>query len=99
MPEHAHILIGLNGEMSVAALVRDIKSISSRKVNEAGLCPVHFSWQEGYGAFTHNSKDMQRLVGYVLGQKEHHRSENFEKEYLGILYNHDIIFDVRYVFG
>jgi REP element-mobilizing transposase RayT len=99
MPDHTHILIGLNGEMSVAALVRDIKSVSSRKINEAGLCPVHFSWQEGYGAFTHNSKDMRRLVGYVLNQVEHHKSLNFEKEYVAILAKNKVAFDLRYVFG
>lgn len=33
-PDHTHILIGLNPDISVSSLVRDIKANSSRFINE-----------------------------------------------------------------
>ncbi|MCD4679828.1 MAG: IS200/IS605 family transposase, partial [Bacteroidales bacterium] len=53
MPDHVHIFLGLNTDVKVSDLVRDIKSESSRFINENKLCRDKFHWQQGYGAFSY----------------------------------------------
>jgi REP element-mobilizing transposase RayT len=51
-PDHTHILTGFRPSISISDLVRDIKSVSSKFINEQKLMRFHFNWQDGYGAFT-----------------------------------------------
>jgi REP element-mobilizing transposase RayT len=51
-PDHTHILVGFRPSISISDLVRDIKSVSSKFINEQKLMRYHFNWQDGYGAFT-----------------------------------------------
>jgi putative transposase len=51
MPDHIHILVGLNPSVSISDLVRDIKRSSSLYINERKLIGTRFQWQEGYGVF------------------------------------------------
>ena len=44
MPDHCHILIGLNPQESISNLVKDIKSNSSRWINEQRIIPYKFNW-------------------------------------------------------
>src|SRR5919206_1046361 len=53
MPDHVHILLGLKPEMALSDLVRDIKSNSTKFINERRLAQGKFCWQEGYGAFSY----------------------------------------------
>ena len=55
------------------------------------------SWQEGYGAFTYNIKDKDRLIEYVKNQEEHHRKKTFKEEYIELLLEHGIEFDEKYL--
>jgi len=54
MPDHVHLLVGLNAALSLSELVRDIKANSSRFVNEKPWVGGRFSWQEGFGAFSYS---------------------------------------------
>jgi len=51
MPDHVHLLIGLNPDIALSALVRDVKAASSRLINDNRWVKGHFNWQRGYGAF------------------------------------------------
>ena len=53
MPDHCHILIGLNPKQSLSDLMRDVKASSSKWINEKGHTKTTFRWQEGFGAFTY----------------------------------------------
>jgi len=51
-PDHTHILVGFRPSISITDLVKDIKAVSSKFINEQKLMQFHFNWQDGYGAFT-----------------------------------------------
>jgi REP element-mobilizing transposase RayT len=99
MPDHTHILLGLNGETAISALVRDIKSISSKHLNKQGHRRFPFRWQEGYGAFSYGNRDLHKLIAYVREQPKHHQNLSFDEEYMEILIRRDIDFDIRYLYG
>ncbi len=92
MPDHIHLLIELRPNYSVAAVVKAIKGASSRWLNEAGRTPDHFSWQEGYAAFSVSPSVLERVRTYVLNQEQHHRKSNFETEQRDLLAKHGIAF-------
>lgn len=54
MPDHLHMLIGLNPSQSISDLMRLIKGDSSEWINKEKLTLSKFQWQEGYGAFSYS---------------------------------------------
>ena len=96
--DHLHILVGVNPAQSISALVQDIKKVSSRWINEKGLVRGHFSWQEGYSAFTYSREALPNLVRYIQNQEEHHRKRTFREEYIKMLKDADVDYDDRYIF-
>ncbi|MEI6853103.1 MAG: IS200/IS605 family transposase [Bacteroidota bacterium] len=52
--DHIHMLIGQSPSCCLSDLVREIKSESSRYINENKLSKFRFYWQEGYGAFSYS---------------------------------------------
>jgi REP element-mobilizing transposase RayT len=73
MPDHIHILVGLNPSTSISDLVRDIKRSSSLYINEKKLVDAKFQWQEGYGAFSYGKSQLQKIYKYIEDQKTHHQ--------------------------
>lgn len=98
MPDHCHILVGLNPKDSISDLVRTIKSHSSKWVNETNLVKHRFQWQEGYGAFSYGQSQIPTVIQYVLNQKEHHRKKTFKEEYSDFLKKFNIEHDEKYLF-
>ena len=98
MPDHIHILFGLNPKQSISDLVADIKRSSSLFVNEQKFLPGKFLWQDGYGAFTVSQSALKDTIHYIQNQREHHQRKSFKDEYLAFLHKHGIAFDERYVF-
>jgi REP element-mobilizing transposase RayT len=99
MPDHSHILLGLNPKQSVSDLARDIKANSSKWINENKLTPHVFNWQEGYGAFSYAKSQLDRVVKYILQQPEHHKKKTFREEYLDFLREYNVEYDDRYLFN
>lgn len=96
--DHVHILLSLPSTLPVANAMREIKSESSRWMNET--CDVKgFEWQEGYGAFTIGSAQLESTVAYISGQEAHHRKRDFQAEFVAFLKKHRIEYDARYVWG
>ena len=94
--DHVHILAGLRATHSLADVLRQIKSSSSRWVHdETGL--RGFAWQEGYGAFTVSASQCETVRRYIAGQEEHHRTKTFREEYLEFLEKSGVSFDERFV--
>src|SRR5690242_10904005 len=46
--DHIHILVGLHPDQSISDLVRDIKTNSSKFVNDSKVLPSRFEWQRGF---------------------------------------------------
>ena len=100
MNDHIHLLIGFNPACTLSDLIRDIKSNSSKWINEKRLAMGRFEWQSGYGAFTIGQSQVGKVLKYILNQEEHHRKKTFREEYIEFLkayqvdYNPDYVFDI-----
>ena len=97
MPDHIHIFFGMH-PCDFPALVRDIKSDSSKFINQNRLSTSQFNWQEGYGLFSYTRSHRTRVINYIENQQKHHAKETFQKEYLRILKRYEIEFDAEYLF-
>ena len=53
--------------------------------------------QRRYGAFTVSESAIETVRDYTRRQKEHHTKRTFEQEYAGILRNHNVSFDEKYL--
>jgi REP element-mobilizing transposase RayT len=96
--DHIHILVGLRPDQSIASLVQDVKSVSTKWINQKGFCKYPFSWQGGYGAFSYSKTDVQKVIRYIQNQEAHHRKETFLDEYRLILKNFEIDYNEDYIF-
>jgi len=84
--------------MRISDLVRDIKNNSTNFINERGWLKNHFSWQEGYGAFSYSQSQFGRVIEYIKNQKQHHQKSTFRQEYLSFLRKFSIPFEEKYLF-
>ena len=98
MPDHIHILIGQSPSISLSDLVREIKSESSRFINENKLSKFKFYWQEGFGAFSYSRSQREIVVNYILNQEAHHKKKTFKEEYLDFLKKFEVEYDERFLF-
>ena len=98
MPDHTHLLIGLNPKTAVSDLVRDIKAGSSKYINDRHWLNRKFSWQAGFGAFSYSKSQIDRVVKYILNQEQHHHKSTFKEEYIDFLKKFEIEFDEKYFF-
>ncbi len=100
MPDHTHLLIGLKPNKLISELAKEIKSYSSKHINDNNWFEERFSWQEGYGVFSYSRNDLDRVVKYILNQEEHHAKTkmSFREEYLSMLRTHQIPFEEKYIF-
>ena len=87
-----------NPVFSVSDLIRDVKSSSSKWLNDQHLFEGKFRWQEGFGGFSYSKSQRDYVIKYIMTQEEHHKSETFRKEYLKLLYDFEIEFKNEYIF-
>lgn len=98
-PDHIHLLIGYNYlNIAIPDLVRDIKSSSSKMINDENWFNGKFYWQEGYAAFSYSKSQIDAVVKYILNQKIHHQKQNFREEYLEFLTKFEVDFKEEYLF-
>lgn len=98
MPDHIHLLLGLNPATAISDLVLDIKRASTNFINERGLANGKFQWQKGYGAFSYGQSQMSRVVQYIRNQEEHHRKKSFREEYFAFLDRFQVSYREEYLF-
>lgn len=98
MPDHTHLLIGLKPSIAISDLVRDVKSGSSKFINDNNWIPSKFNWQEGFGAFSYSKSQLDNVIKYILNQKEHHKKKTFKDEYISFLRNFEVDYNEHYLF-
>ncbi len=98
MHDHIHLLIGLAPSMRLSDLVREIKSASSKYINENNLSRKKFYWQNGYGVFSYSMSHRKNVIRYIENQREHHRKMTFKKEYIKFLESFKIEYNRKYLF-
>jgi REP element-mobilizing transposase RayT len=96
--DHVHSLISLPETLSVAKAIQLIKGGSSKWIHDQLPKYRKFEWQDGYGAFSVSALQVKGVIGYINGQKEHHRKKTFEEEFLEFLDEYGAEYDRRYVF-
>ena len=89
-PDHLHILTSVPVTMSLSDFVCKIKSNSSRWIKEIDTYYKHFSWQEGYGAFSVSASNKASVIQYITAQKEHHHKYTALEEFSHFLARHGI---------
>ncbi len=99
MPDHIHLFFGMKPNQSLSDLIRDVKSNSSKWINEKRFVRGKFLWQEGFGAFSYGHSQLDNVINYVMKQKEHHKKQSFKDEYLLFLKRFDIEFKNEYIFN
>ena len=97
-PDHTHILVGMHPTISPSKLMEQIKSGSSKWLNNQKYIHGKFSWQDGYGGFTYSKSQIDNVVKYILNQPEHHKKQSFKDEYLLFLEKFEVDYDPKYVF-
>ena len=65
IPDHTHIFIGMHPTMSPSKLMEQVKSGSSKWINDKKLILGKFNWQDGFGAFTYSKSHIDKVVKYV----------------------------------
>jgi REP element-mobilizing transposase RayT len=95
--DHVHILCLLSKKIPLTKLLEELKSHSSKWMKTKGEDYVDFSWQDGYGAFSVNPYETDRLILYIENQKDHHTHKSFQDEYRQHLERNRVAFDERYV--
>ena len=82
--DHVHLLISIRATHRLADVVKDIKVASSKWVHQE-IGAKLFGWQNGYGAFTVGTSQLDRVRGYVLNQDKHHGKVSAKEEYVELL--------------
>ena len=98
MPDHIHILIGMKPTCCLSDLVRDVKSGSSKHINDKKWVRGHFDWQNGFGAFSVGHSQLDTMFNYIRNQEEHHRNTTFMEEYIKFLEDNGIEYKSEYLF-
>ena len=98
MPDHIHILIGLHPEQSISSIIQNVKTESSKWINDQQFTSSKFAWQQGYGAFSYSRSHLSRVIRYIQQQELHHRKRTFLNEYKSFLKAFCIEYDERYIF-
>ena len=95
--DHIHALFALSRTATVADLVEDLKTSTSKWIKTKGKDFGQFSWQAGYGAFSIGYSNVPALKRYIANQKEHHQRRTFEDEFRSLCKKYELGIDERYV--
>jgi putative transposase len=95
--DHIHTLFSLSRVVTIASLVEEVKTESSKWIKTKGKHFRNFHWQSGYGAFSIGQSQVPTVRRYITRQKEHHRRVSFQDEYRKFLRVYEVEYDERYV--
>src|SRR4030095_6198292 len=98
MPDHVHLLLGLQPDLALSDLVREIKASSSGFIKRKRWVAGRFSWQEGFGAFSYSRSQLDTVIRYIQNQQKQHAKKTFRQEYVELLDKFGIDYDQRYIF-
>ena len=70
--DHVHLVASVPPSISLSTFIGQVKGISSLRINESGILPLKFNWQEEYGVFSLDETSLSACIFYTENQKEHH---------------------------
>jgi REP-associated tyrosine transposase len=97
-PDHLHMLVGLQPDIALSDLVREVKKSSTGFIRANRWVKGRFNWQTGFGGFSYSRSSLDQVIRYIQKQDEHHAKRSFRDEYTRLLRKFDVAFDEKYVF-
>jgi REP element-mobilizing transposase RayT len=97
-PDHTHLLVSMHPTVTSSKLIEQVKSGSSKWLNERKFIAGKFTWQDGFGAFSYSKSHIRDVVSYIINQPVHHKKKTFREEYLMLLQKFEIDYDERFLF-
>lgn len=98
MTGHIHILVGFQPYQSISSIIQNVKTESSKWIQQQKLCNSKFAWQEGFGAFSYSKSHVPRVIRYIQNQEKHQKKISFLYEYRKMLKAFEVEYDERYIF-
>ena len=95
--DHVHLAIRLSRTVTIADLVQELKTASSKWAKTQSPDLAAFSWQRGYGCFSVGPTDVDALRAYIDDQENHHRTRTFRDELRMFLKKYGVEYDEAYV--
>ena len=95
--DHVHILFSMARVITIAEIVEQAKTSTSKWIKTKGREFRNFHWQRGHGAFSIGQSNVVSLKRYIRDQKEHHKRVTFQDEYRKFLKACGINYDEKYV--
>ena len=97
MADHIHLAIQFSRTNTLASLVEELKTSSSKWLKTQSPDLSGFAWQRGYGVFSVGPSALDALLAYIDNQQEHHRIRTFQEEYRAFLTKYGVAYDERHV--
>lgn len=94
---HIHILCTLSRKLALMKLVQEIKAHSSKWIKTKGKKYENFFWQGGYAAFSVNEENLFQMINHIKNQRQHHQTNDYKDELIGILNKYRIQYDEKYL--
>lgn len=80
--DHVHMLLTLAPHMSVSMTMKNVKSISSKWMNDTFHPDSRsFRWQRGYLAHSISHSELKKYKIYIRNQDKVHQKTTFDTEY------------------
>ncbi|MEX0678384.1 MAG: IS200/IS605 family transposase [Pirellulales bacterium] len=95
--DHVNALCNLSRVKTLAEVVEELKTSTSKWIKTEGPDFHGFHWQSGYGAFSVSQSSVEQVIDYIQRQKDHHSGRSFQEELIALLRKHKVSFDERYV--
>jgi len=98
MPDHIHMLVSLHPTIAVASFVHDLKIATNNfMTSNHDRFPCFEKWEQGYCALTYSEAEKERVINYIINQKEHHRKLSARDELIFLLQECGVDYDERYI--
>ncbi len=94
---HIHILCIMSKNISLADLMEDIKRNSSKWIKTKDIHYRDFAWQGGYSGYSVSQSKVEVVKKYIEDQKNHHKQQTFEEEYILFLKEYNVDYDEKFL--
>ena len=94
---HIHVLCILSRKVAQMKLLEEIKKRSSKWIKTKSQSYSNFYWQDGYGIFSINPTEIDKVIDYIKEQDKHHKHMSFQDEFKDFLKKYKVEYDERYI--
>ncbi|HZZ29207.1 MAG TPA: transposase [Pirellulales bacterium] len=94
--DHIHVLNALARTKTIAEMIEEAKTSTSKWLKTKAPSLRDFHWQNGYGIFSVSESKLPDVRRYIENQEEHHRTLTFQDEFRALCQRHGVQIDERY---